>query len=116
MEIEIKTSLFFLYGEQQAELKTRIPNVLGKFLAKGYKKNLPEILMLLIKKKVDIKISRDFEELPKKHSKTFLLYVSDKEHAELIDYLNTFISAGDSDVRKKQIRTEVVIELLKKIK
>lgn len=114
MSTVIKTSLFYIYGEQMGELKTLIPEAIEKFFPNGGG-SITDILAKVPKLGYTPKLDVEFEALPQKHKKTFLLYFSEKEHKEFNDYLNKHIKDLGLNGEKKKARTQFIIELLKKV-
>ena len=109
MEISIKTSLFYLYGEQLDELKESIN---GLFETTNFE-NISDALVYSVKEDFTLDISSKLEnDLPVKHQKTFLLYLSEVEHKKVNDYINSFLPNKVEAIAKKQLRTEVVKQLL----
>ena len=114
MSTQIKTSLFYVYGDQRDKLIEIIPKSLNKVFTNGdgsLSKLLSRIPRTNFKPRFDICI----DSIPKKHSKTFLLYFSSEEHKEFNDYLNNIVKEFNLSEHKKYVRTEFIIEALTKI-
>lgn len=114
MSTQIKTSLFYVYGEQRDKLIELIPQSLNKLFPDGggsLSKLMSRVPRINFTPRFDI----DIENIPNRHSKTFLLYFSSEEHKEFNDYLNKLVKEFGLNENKKYVRTEFIIEVLTKI-
>jgi len=114
MSTVIKTSLFYIYGEQMEKLKVLIPESIEKLFPNGGG-SISEILSKIHRLNYKPTLDVDYEALPEKHKKTFLLYFSEEEHKEFNKYLNSHINELGLTPFKKKARTQFIIEILTKI-
>lgn len=114
METVIKTSLFYVYGDQIAELKELIPEAIDKFFPNGGG-SITDILAKVPELGYEPSLDVEYEALPPKHKKTFLLYFSEEEHKAFNKYLNSHIEKLGLKEHKKKARTQFIIELLRKV-
>ena len=114
MSTVIKASLFYLYGEQLDELKELIPEAINKLFKNG-EGDLAQILAKIPKTKFTPDLKNDYENMPQKHRRTFLLYFEESEHKIFNDYLNKMIKDSDLLEYKKMVRTQFIIQVLNKI-
>ena len=114
MSTVIKTSLFYLYGEQLDTLKELIPEAVEKLFPNG-DGDLAQVLTKVPKTKFTPDLNMDYSSMPIKHRRTFLLYFEEMEHKLFNDYLNKMIKDSNLLEHKKKARTQFLIKVLNKI-
>lgn len=110
-EVSIKTSLFYLFGEQKEEVKESLTEFFE--LENKLQDNLSDLLVYAVGKNVEVSINVEYyNTLPEKHQKTFLIYFSEEEHKLVNDYINSFIPKSLDLKIKKKARTDIVLQMI----
>jgi len=112
-DINITTKLIYFYEDQFAFFRAIAMHAMKLAYGKNIDKaNLPDLLLLLMRKHGKKPFNIEYEEPTNKHNKTNLLYFSEEEHKYFTEHIASAIPKDLTPKQKRLATTRIIIRLL----